>query len=232
MKTHQERIFLLDRYFSGEMTEKEKKEFLNLINEDSLIEKEFNETKDLFENIGSAESLELKEKIEKIYALEASNNLQKQFNLFSKRSNVAVAAIIVSLLIVSVFLICNTRQTTDIKNQLVENGIEIEAPFINTPLNSRLETLIESNFRNEVIVIQTPTANAIVDQFETLTYSWRKAQPGQITINIYDVGDNNILRENCSVDGIKIHAPGKRGVYYWVIETEEEIIEIGRFYVR
>ena len=60
MKTTHEKLILLDRFYSGEMTEKEKKEFLKTVDSDLFLQEEYQDTEEIFQNIGSEKTLLLR----------------------------------------------------------------------------------------------------------------------------------------------------------------------------
>ncbi len=232
MKTHQEKIFLVDRYFAGEMTDEEKQKFFYLIKKDKSLREEFLETWELYNNLGTVASLVLRQKIETIFAKEASKTVLRQFYLSSNITKIAAAAAFTALLIISIVIYNISTVPSISKSEIVQNISTTEKPLHQRQLNSRLELLMESNLRNYVYMIMAPAKDTTVKPNSTLSFQWEKNYSGNIKILICDVDDNTIYNNDFSEKYANIAAPQVSGIYYWVAETSEEIIKIDRFYVK
>jgi len=232
MKTTHEKLILLDRFYSGEMTEKEKTEFLKTVDSDVFLQEEYQDTEEIFQNIGSEKTLLLRHQIEVLYAKEANKQLSRQFSIKAVQSRIAIAAVVIIAVAISIIFALKQKSISSFNDEIVEYNITKKSPFIDTPLNPRLELLIESNFRNEVIITDMPEEDNIVTPSTDLQFGWTKLYPGIIYFNIYDTNDSLLFTNSAMGNSFKLKAPELPGIYYWVIETEEEIIKIGRFYVK
>jgi hypothetical protein len=201
-------------------------------NSDAFLRKEYQDTEEIFQNIGSEKSLVLRHQIEVLYAKEANVKLARQFSMRAIQSRIAIAAVIIIAITISIIFALKQKAPSNLNDKIVEYNVQNDNPFVKNPLNPRLELLIESNFRNEIIITDMPEMDKIVTPPTYLEFGWTKRYPGLIYFNIFDTNDSLFFTTSAQGTNYRLKVPELSGIYYWVIETEDEIIKIGRFYVK
>ncbi len=192
------------------------KHFYKLMQVENSLKEEYLQTKELYQDIGSLPSLEVREQIRRLYAKEPLNHSST-----SPWVRIAgIAALFIGLLFISaLFFNASNIGVTD-------------PPLEKEPLNHRLETLMKSHFRGHEKTVIVPQQDVITHSGEVLTFDGHHKPFQGMTISLYTVKDDQIKQYPYSTTRMFIPVPELTGTYYWVLETPEKIIEVGRFYVQ
>lgn len=227
-----EQIQLVDKFFSGEFSPEEEHQFFERLSWDEDLYKEFERTRIFVKRMGSEESVKVRTTLENIYAREASRKLRKQHIWHSNAFRVGAAAIITAAVILSSLLIYrNFSSDNDGVAELANNRTHQDATFDNATLNKRMESMIESTFRNEITFSELPNPNMEARKNDKLLFSWHTNAPLILTIRLFDANDNQLIEIHTMMNKLEINVPEENGVYYWVTETSNEYLQAGRFYV-
>ncbi len=230
---NKEQIQLVDRFFSGEFSHEEEQEFFERLSWDEDLYQEFEKTRLLVTRMGSKESLKVRAALENIYAKEASRRLRMQSLWHSNAFRIGAAAVITAAVIISSMLIYNNfHADRNAITELASNNTYKSNPFDNTTLNHRMESMIESTFRNEITFSVLPNPNMEVKKNDKLLFSWHTNAPLILTIRLFDANDSQLMEIHTMMNRLEINVPEDNGIYYWVAETSNEYLQAGRFYVK
>ena len=222
----------VDRFLSEEMTEDERKQFLQDLEKDPELLKETKELTNLLNNIGHPESFRLRRKMEAIYARDTYEKVNRHFfeNKYF-RSSVA-ALLIVVLAFGTLLIIQNIRLKNSDSDLFVEHNRvyhELQLPKFFT--SKRVGLLLESYFRGQVLIQGFPSQDTIFREVTELNYSWESSNRQEVVLSLYNNREKLVIRQRSRSESIIIPTPEEEGVYYWTLEADESIILVGRFYI-
>ena len=117
-----------------------------------------------------------------------------------------------------------TRSAIRYPNKNHENSIH--STF---SINPNLEYMVNSKSRSFVIQVQSPSNNSLVS--EEIFFAWSKFT--QEAINLIILNNRNEIVFSSLVNDNQIKFKGKLapGLYYWKLESQNELYHIGKFIV-
>ncbi len=110
----------------------------------------------------------------------------------------------------------------------VENSQLIAAHFVPSP---DLEDLIGAVTRSDNLKIQAPKSGTVFKPGEKINFSWHPA-PGTKYLEILNNREEQIHRIKLIAPAYSWGAIVSPGLYYWKLETEEDLIHIDKFIVK
>ena len=222
-----------DRFLSEEMTEDERKQFLQDLEHDPELLQETKGLTDLLNNIGHPESFRLRRKMEVIYARDTYHKVHRHF-FENKYFRSSVAALIVVVLVFATLIIFRNSSLRNPHSDLFvqHNRIYHELHFPQFFTSKRVGLLLESYFRGEVLIRDFPTQDTIYRDLSQLNYSWESSNREEVVLSLYNNREKLVIRQRSRSGSMIIATPEKEGVYYWTLEADESIILVGRFYIK
>lgn len=97
--------------------------------------------------------------------------------------------------------------------------------------NDQLETFVGDVTRSGQITIKSPTIEKVFKPAETIKFEWEGAETG-LEIVILNNVDELFSRDRVSGREFNREAPGIPGLYYWKLETEDDLLYVGKFLVK
>ncbi|MEM7102047.1 MAG: hypothetical protein AAF502_02875 [Bacteroidota bacterium] len=98
-----------------------------------------------------------------------------------------------------------------------------------TPFDE-LENQVGEVFRSDDIEIISPPLETRFAFGKIVNLVWEGGSDDTITIKIFDNKNNLVLLRNSAVSPYRI-GELKHGLYYWKLETEDDLIHVGKFFV-
>jgi hypothetical protein len=93
-----------------------------------------------------------------------------------------------------------------------------------------LENLVNSSSRSELPLVVSPRNNAVVSQ--EILFEWKVQEAGLVSVTILsnkeDVLKNVKLKQSKFLFSEKLNP----GLYYWKLEREDELLYVGKFFVK
>ena len=233
------RIEKIDKYLRGELTEKEMEAFeIHFLECDECFE-ELQTTKHLMDYMQAEET-------EVINGLNKVKNA-KQFSFIEKYSKIldslilphpvlgyGLAVVLCGLIIFRIFIYDNeTSQTVNLSDQIVQQeGLQRFAQnFIESP---DLEKFINQNYRSASgVVIKSPAKDEITNN--KITFRWEKKTDKAVTLKILDNVGRSVIEATPDSDSFVLNINEKNlnpGLYYWKLETEDDLLHLGRFFIK
>lgn len=98
--------------------------------------------------------------------------------------------------------------------------------------DSTLEYFIKSSYRSGIGELNVITPN-ICEEIETKTirFQWDYDQSDPLTITVVNNEQKVMASRDCDSDGITLDNTFPDGLYYWKLETDKDLIYIGKFIV-
>jgi len=128
----------------------------------------------------------------------------------------------------------NQRAQTDSEKiqNLEDNEDEKSSAFLASNFQPLpyMEEMIDSQFRSEEIQILSPSAGAIFKSAEKIEFKWISRNP-DLKIKIMD-NRNTVVHADLAHGEYLYQSSLTPGLYYWKLETEEDLLFIGKFFVR
>ncbi len=97
--------------------------------------------------------------------------------------------------------------------------------------NDQLEALVGDVTRSGQVKIKSPATGQGFKPGEIIKFEWEGAEPG-LEIVILNNNDEIFFRDRASGRELNRQAPGTPGLYYWKLETEEDLLYVGKFLVK
>lgn len=95
--------------------------------------------------------------------------------------------------------------------------------------DEEFETMIGTNLRGETVSVLNPKTGIVFSTKETINFEWDKA--GNYFITIYNNLGEEKIEENILTTNWSYTQELKPGLYYWKLETEDELLHIDKFEV-
>lgn len=222
----------VDRFLSEEMTEDERKQFLQDLEYNPELLEETKGLTDLLNNIGHPESFRLRRKMEVIYARDTYQRVQRHF-FENKYFKSAVAALIIVMLVFATLLIFRNTSLKNPDSDLFvdRNPVHKELSFPKYFTSKRMGLLLESYFRGQVLIQGFPSQDTIFRELTELNYSWESSNRQEVVLSVYNNREKLVVRHRSRSESLIVPTPEEEGVYYWMLEADENIILVGRFYI-
>jgi hypothetical protein len=105
-------------------------------------------------------------------------------------------------------------------------------PPINFRVNPNLESMIGTRYRSASIQVFSPADNLTTYAGSDIVFSWKLAAQGTVTLKIIDNMDEETYEYEVTGGRfvLKEHLPP--GLYYWKLEDHQDLLFIGKFFVR
>jgi hypothetical protein len=93
-----------------------------------------------------------------------------------------------------------------------------------------LENLVNSASRSELPLVVSPKNNAVVSQ--EILFEWKVQEGGLVSVTI--LSNKEDVLKNVKLKQSKFLFSGKLnpGLYYWKLEREDELLYVGKFFVK
>lgn len=97
--------------------------------------------------------------------------------------------------------------------------------------NEHLENVLGEMTRSENVRIKTPAAGNTFKPGEEIKFEWEGAESG-LEIVILNNRDEVLSRDKAAGRKLNRKAPSTPGLYYWKLETDDDLLYVGKFLVR
>jgi len=112
------------------------------------------------------------------------------------------------------------RKETTVQQQ------DFAANFVESP---NLEDLVQTQFRSIAVEVITPKAGDVVQQ--PVVFKWKGVNE-PLTIKILSNKERTLASANVNTNSYTTKKILSPGLYYWKLETKDEVIYVGKFLVR
>ncbi len=132
--------------------------------------------------------------------------------------------------------ITQTRKTTPPSSRIQPKATKPTPTVRNTKpedprysVNPNLENMVDSRMRGVLPEALTPQNNSV--QKGPIRFSWVNAFSNSHTLKIVNNRNNVVYSFPVSGDYLEIDAKLENGLYYWKLESENELLHVGKFFV-
>jgi hypothetical protein len=167
----------------------------------------------------------------------------------SRRVNVRrawpIAAALIPLIVVSAYYLSRPRPTVPLVSS-EEDSLVISVPVdtvavpargraearpkIRTLVNPYLEELVRGTLRSASVRVISPPNDAVVDS--VVEFAWEGPDVTPLTVRVLDVDGKTVFEQAASGNLLRWLHRLPAGVYYWKLESEEDLVFVGKFSVR
>ncbi|MBN1302187.1 MAG: zf-HC2 domain-containing protein [Melioribacteraceae bacterium] len=230
---------IIEKYLGRELDEDEMNEFENHFLQCDECFEELQTTKSLMvymENEDPAIIDRMKNASNPGYysIRDSFNNLFDKLILPRPVLSFATAAVLAGVIIVSIFINDNDiRHEVISSDQIVrEYGLQKYADnFVAAP---DMEKFMNQKFRSgDVIEIISPENDLLADG--KIIFEWKKTTDKLLTLKILDNREHTLISISPESDKFVLNPVEKNlepGLYYWKLETADELLHLGRFFIK
>ncbi len=115
------------------------------------------------------------------------------------------------------------------KSQTADKSSTKDLLAANFEPSSNLEDLVQNEFRSTSIEALSPVVGKVVSQ--PITFKWKNYE-GQITLKVLTNKEINIFTSSTEASSLTMKKSLSPGLYYWKLETEDELLFVGKFIVK
>ncbi len=98
--------------------------------------------------------------------------------------------------------------------------------------SDQLEGLSGEVFRSGGFEALSPALNQVFRQGSTISFQWKQDANQPLQLIVLDNLGKELFREAISVTNFEWPAPKRPGLYYWKLESEEELLYTGKFLLK
>ena len=164
--------------------------------------------------------------IELISFLEKEQSIPPQRKLtlpmfFQKKSiwKYAISAAAVVIIIPTIFVLNNSFLSPQFNINTFSN-------------NPGLDHFVNENFRSESLVILSPLNDKEFAREENIIFNWKGKENLNLTLNILSNEEKLIYSFSMIENHYNLQDELQRGLYYWQLESEDDLLFTGKFYIR
>jgi len=95
-----------------------------------------------------------------------------------------------------------------------------------------LESLVETNFRSNSIKVIAPKIAQQFNSRQKITFNFVNTLQRTLFIKIVNNKEENVFTTDFIGDSYKLNCKLKPGLYYWKLETEDDLLYVGKFTIR
>lgn len=121
-------------------------------------------------------------------------------------------------------------------------GQTVESKSMNYVPSSKMENYLESpnieglmgsNFRSESVKVTSPKNTDQYTKNEKITFKWDECNStGSLFLKIIDNAEKTVFEGSVSKSPYVLAKALPAGLYYWKLETEEDLLYVGKFMVK
>ncbi|MBC8311606.1 MAG: hypothetical protein H8E72_04825 [Candidatus Marinimicrobia bacterium] len=98
--------------------------------------------------------------------------------------------------------------------------------------NPGLDHFVNENFRSESLMILSPLNDKEFAREENIIFNWKGKANLNLTLNILSNEEELIYSFSMIENHYNLQDELQRGLYYWQLETEDDLLFTGKFYIR
>lgn len=87
------------------------------------------------------------------------------------------------------------------------------------------------NYRSDQITILQPMPSANLMKGDDVFFTWSNPSGDSLILKIYNNKEESIIRIR-ALNAYKMHSSLRPGLYYWKLESEDDLIYMNKFYIR
>lgn len=110
-------------------------------------------------------------------------------------------------------------------------GKTVLPPF-NFRVNPNLESMIGTRYRSASIQVFSPADNLTAYVGSDIVFSWKLAAQGAVTLKIIDNMDEETYEYEVTGGRFILKERLSPGLYYWKLEDHQDLLYIGKFFVK
>lgn len=99
-------------------------------------------------------------------------------------------------------------------------------------LNRNLERMVGSIYRSGSVNIITPDNRSIFKTGSKVEFKWKGIKPDNHSLKIVNNLNETVYEFNAQDNCMKIELNMDKGLYYWKLESETDLLYVGRFVVK
>lgn len=99
-------------------------------------------------------------------------------------------------------------------------------------LNSNLERMVGNTYRGGSIKIVTPDDGSNFEKDSKIEFKWSGIKPDNHSLKIVNNLNETVYEFNVQDNYIQVDSKLSKGLYYWKLENETDLVHVGRFYVK
>lgn len=116
---------------------------------------------------------------------------------------------------------------------VITNLIKHPQLTINTFSNNPgLDHFVNEKFRSESLMILSPINDKEFTREENIIFNWKGKANLNLTLNILSNEEELIYSFSMIENHYNLQDELQRGLYYWQLETEDDLLFTGKFYIR
>jgi hypothetical protein len=100
----------------------------------------------------------------------------------------------------------------------------------NFKVDPELENLVNRQPRSEALSVMSPTNGSVLGP--GALFSWNEEGRRPLALSIMNNNGDTVLTENCPHSQFVLKRRLSAGLYYWRIESESELLYVGKFFVK
>ncbi len=124
-----------------------------------------------------------------------------------------------------------TGETTEtaVKKAVPKKSVRVPANF---RVNPNLESMIGTRYRSVAVQVHSPRDNTTLTVGDDIAFAWKQTTPGPVTFKVID--NKNRMACQYEVRGGKFTLKEHLGpgLYYWKLEDHEDLLYIGKFFIK
>ncbi len=219
MKSNEEIRILFEKEICGEISEKEKAHLNSILNSDPQIKEEYELWKRIDDSIRKKDTINLRNKLKSIMAdsQEKTQPVSRIKRSISKKWY-AIAASVVILISVGIGL-------------YVSNIDKNETYAMNFTESPYLESSIVQTRSDDIVVI-TPEQSDTYNIHENIIFNLEIPDSDPVKLLIFNNKETIIFETKLDMTPFVFNQSLTPGLYYWRIETEDDILYSNRFFIR
>jgi len=93
-----------------------------------------------------------------------------------------------------------------------------------------LEDMVNVHFRSSALQITSPLADQATGK--SILFAWNPGSAGKVTLKIVDNKGEEIFSASAENNSYRFSGALKPGLYYWKLESDDELLHVGKFAVR